>query len=678
MMLRRSLLLASCLIACNSLDEPGPKGESAVIVPVDARAVVEPLQAPPPISGGTLAVTPDGRNAVVADPDRNRVSVVGLDAFDVHQIALEPGDEPGRVLAADGGRAYVALRRGGAVAVIDVSSGTLLQRVPVCAAPRGLALQAASSLLHVACAEGRLVSLRVTSGMLQTQPERDLQLETDLRDVVVQGDELWVSTFKRAEVLRLDASGTLQARTPAGKFMHFILEPRPEGGDSALAPPVSAELNAEMQPHLAFRTLSDANGGVFMLHQGSTTQTVKIDAASTQPSTSGSPYGGGGLSCSGIVGPALTRVDAKGKAFTVPVESGVLSVDMALINSARELAVIQAGSSDPDAPRPRVVFDADSDDAFPTTAFASAPGVALSSMITVPAGLEARLLNAKRSQLTVFSTTWGADARRCQNGRALMINGQATAVVARKRAEGQSDQLVVQSREPALLSLVTEDAMRGPSHVVIDLGGDSVMDTGHEIFHRDAGAGVACASCHPEGAEDGHVWSFNTVGLRRTQALHVGLEGTAPFHWNGEERDLSVLMEHVFVGRMGGVHQNPERQKALEHWLYTLQPPAAAQPRDMEAVERGGALFASADVGCRNCHSGAKLTDNQTVDVGTGAKLQVPSLRAVAYRAPFMHTGCAQTLRDRFNPACGGAAHGNVSRLSSDQIDDLVAYLQTL
>ena len=96
------------------------------------------------------------------------------------------------------------------------------------------------------------------------------------------------------------------------------------------------------------------------------------------------------------------------------------------------------------------------------------------------------------------------------------------------------------------------------------------------------------------------------------------------------------------------------------------------------AVQRGERLFASQEVGCRRCHAGDKLTDNRSVDVGTGAVLQVPSLRALAYRAPFMHNGCAATLRDRFQPGCGGARHGDVSGLSDQQVDDLVAYLQTL
>jgi hypothetical protein len=43
-----------------------------------------------------------------------------------------------------------------------------------------------------------------------------------------------------------------------------------------------------------------------------------------------------------------------------------------------------------------------------------------------------------------------------------------------------------------------------------------------------------------------------------------------------------------------------------------------------------------------------------------------------------MHDGCATTLRDRFNPACGGDRHGITANLSPTQIDDLIAYLDSL
>jgi cytochrome c553 len=255
--------------------------------------------------------------------------------------------------------------------------------------------------------------------------------------------------------------------------------------------------------------------------------------------------------------------------------------------------------------------------------------------------------------------------------QAVEVPGQATAV-----AYTTTGTLVVQSREPALLTIVSPGAQAR----VVELGGDSVRDTGHELFHRDSGGGIACASCHAEGAEDGHTWNFKGQGVRRTQALHVGLAGTAPFHWAGDESDLTALMEDVFVGRMGGVHQSDVRVGSLAKYLFALKPPAASRDLTDPAAMRGKALFESAATGCTNCHAGAKLTDNKNYDVGTsrGELLQVPSLRGIGYRAPFIHTGCATTLRDRFDPACGGAKHGNTANLNTTEVDDLVAFLQTL
>ena len=132
---------------------------------------------------------------------------------------------------------------------------------------------------------------------------------------------------------------------------------------------------------------------------------------------------------------------------------------------------------------------------------------------------------------------------------------------------------------------------------------------------------------------------------------------------------------------MGGLPLLDRNVAALERWIDAIPtvPVAAPQSADTVAsIERGRALFASPTVGCANCHSGSRYTNNATVDVGTGEALQVPSLSGLAARAPYMHSGCATTLRDRFNPSCGGDRHGDVSALVPAQLDDLVAYLRTL
>jgi hypothetical protein len=67
------------------------------------------------------------------------------------------------------------------------------------------------------------------------------------------------------------------------------------------------------------------------------------------------------------------------------------------------------------------------------------------------------------------------------------------------------------------------------------------------------------------------------------------------------------------------------------------------------------------------------------VRAGQDQLMQVPSLIGVGYRAPLMHDGCAATLLDRFTPECGGGDnHGRTSQLSANDLNDLIAYMQSL
>jgi mono/diheme cytochrome c family protein len=231
----------------------------------------------------------------------------------------------------------------------------------------------------------------------------------------------------------------------------------------------------------------------------------------------------------------------------------------------------------------------------------------------------------------------------------------------------------VQSRSPAGLRIY-------PSGETIPFAdAEDRSDGGHELFHAVTGALLSCVSCHPEGGDDSHVWNFATIGPRRTQSLRGGLLVTAPFHWDGDMKDLGDLMTQVFSGRMSGPPVDARQVSSIGRWLDARPPLPKSAPADDAAVARGQALFQDATVGCTSCHSGAHFSNNQNENVGTGKDFQVPSLIDVAWRAPYLHTGCAKTLRDRFNPACGGGDnHGKTSQLTSTELDDLVAYLESL
>ena len=56
----------------------------------------------------------------------------------------------------------------------------------------------------------------------------------------------------------------------------------------------------------------------------------------------------------------------------------------------------------------------------------------------------------------------------------------------------------------------------------------------------------------------------------------------------------------------------------------------------------------------------------------------MPSLRGLARSAPYLHDGSATTLKERLMRGQAGNKHGQTSTLSSQDIEDLVAYLNTL
>lgn len=629
--------------------QPGlpPPIESVVRIPTDTRPPAQAETPPPPITGGTLSVSADGLLAVAADPARDIVSVIELQPLALRgTVALRKGDEPGRVVIDPQGRyAYVGLRRGGEVVMVDLADASEHSRRAVCPTPRGMALDEDRGELWVACADGQLVRLPAERGEVVAR----MVVEPDLRDVMLRGDQVLVTRFKSAELLTLERDGTLVRRDRPARITGFNFAPRPDGSGD--------DFQVTMQPHVAWRSTLSADGSVVMLHQTSQEDMVDID---TDPTAGGAAYGGGGFDCGGIVETAVTVIMPDGRSFTASIAGAVMAVDVAYDAQQQRYAIAQAGPPDPDAPRPVVEFTDGAGGTLPGPIME--PQFDAGDLLTMSLHGDELLLARSQDEPA---------QRECHFSEHVGIDAQASAV-----AFTPDGRLLVQSREPARLTF-PEERMAG-----LLLSDTSIADTGHDLFHRNVGAGIACASCHAEGGDDGHIWNFSRIGMRRTQAVHVGLEGTEPFHWDGDMQDLETLMEHVMVGRMGGVHQAASRVEGLRHWMFSLTPPPPMVDVDDPAAVRGQELFASKEVGCSECHSGPALTNSKSYYVGTGEPghmLQVPSLHGIGYRTPFMHTGCAETLRDRFDPACGGGdQHGVTSHLQPNEVDDLVAFLRTL
>ncbi|HVE86312.1 MAG TPA: c-type cytochrome, partial [Myxococcales bacterium] len=202
--------------------------------------------------------------------------------------------------------------------------------------------------------------------------------------------------------------------------------------------------------------------------------------------------------------------------------------------------------------------------------------------------------------------------------------------------------------------------------------------------------GMACASCHLEGREDGHVWQFPD-GPRQTPSLAGRMTtATAPFHWNGQFSTLDAFLVETVQNRMGGSGADTQMGAQLAAFIDSIQPPEnvlkSVGPTDAQL--RGAQVFQKAE--CNSCHGGSALTDNTFHDVGTlvysglnpdtglDRGLNVPSLLGIARTGPYLHDGSASTLRSRIMASRFTDLHGKTSALSDFEIDDLVEYLKTL
>ncbi|MBA3545935.1 MAG: c-type cytochrome [Nannocystis sp.] len=541
--------------------------------PLDNTPPIEARVRPAPILGGTLTLTADDSLAIAADPDRDLVHIVDLDAHQVlHTIALAPGDQPQRVVLGSNGQAHVVLRGAGAIATIDPVAGTVTARHAVCLEPRGIAFHDADASLYVACAGGSLLHLTEAGEVLERR-----ELEPDLRDVVIVDGEVKVSLFRSAAIIGLDGSRL--------EIPHL-------DGDV---------------PHVAWRTWVTGAGDIAILHQMESTRPVPIDPEPDDLEDS-APYGGGGGFCQlGIVNAAITTI-AKGRITTTPLTDSNLTVDAAFSPDGRWMAMAVPGVI---RPEDRVEK---SDKRSSRNELDSFPAVNRPSVQVDP-----RPDGGVSCNPTDDATDYG----------------QVTAV-----AFAASGRLVMQSREPARI-MVMEEAPGGALETIA-LAGEPRFDTGHEIFHRATDSGLSCASCHPEGTDDGHIWDFKDLGPRRTQALDVGLVDTAPYHWDGDMPDFGVLMAEVLAHRMGGKRQSPARGDSFTRWMFEQQRPAAASDvADPTIVAAGEALFA--DYGCKKCHDGPALGGQRTERIA-GADKQVPTLRRISLHPPFMHDGRAPTL----------------------------------
>jgi hypothetical protein len=625
----------------SSSGNPGsPPQISATVEGTPLEGAAKSLAVPPPaISGGTLLMLNDGHTVVASDPDRDMIFVADVKSKTLlASIPTKPGAQPGRAVQDKEGNVHVVLRESGSVVSLKFGAWTLLAEQQVCPAPRGITFD--GSRVWVACAGGELV--QATSAA----DRKSFKLDKDLRDVVFANGQLLVTQFRLATVLTVSPeNGTILSRTeiPGSKSSRqqdFRMKP----GTSTPTPLRSAE------PTVAWRMRPLLRGGAVVMHQESSTSELGIEAGG---------YGGGVCKGGGVVAAAVTTVSADGSVTTSgQLSFATLPVDVDVSSDGKRVAMIFAGNN-----------------------ARTNPGMPVAVMDMQRLNAETchfpRIEPPTQAELTGSGGMGGMGGMGGTGGDELPAPDIVSADFSDKQpvavAFDGGGNVIVQSREPAVLTILGRN------------GGDIVLsklsreDSGERVFHMATTAGLACASCHPEGGDDGRVWNFQKIGSRRTQNLRGGIVNLAPFHWDGDMKDLGTLMTQVFNGRMQGPQVDGPHLKALANFMDKIKAVPASNVADTASAERGRLLFNDSKVGCATCHTGIMFTNNETVDVGTGKAFQVPTLKGLAERGPYMHTGCAKSLADRFKPECGGGdKHGVTSHLSPAQISDLSVFLETL
>jgi len=214
-------------------------------------------------------------------------------------------------------------------------------------------------------------------------------------------------------------------------------------------------------------------------------------------------------------------------------------------------------------------------------------------------------------------------------------------------------------------------------------------ELGRRLFHTTSDArismdGRACASCHPDGRDDGLVWA-TPDGPRQTPTLAGRLAGTAPYGWNGAR---STVKQHVTntLKRLGGTGLDAASMNALVAYCMKMQ----AAPHATLAfavsdplVAEGREIFESSSTACASCHmSDGTFTDGNRHDVRSRSasdprrSFDTPSLRFVGGTGPYFHDGRYPTLRALLLASDGKMGH--TAQLSPHELEALEAYLKTL
>lgn len=196
----------------------------------------------------------------------------------------------------------------------------------------------------------------------------------------------------------------------------------------------------------------------------------------------------------------------------------------------------------------------------------------------------------------------------------------------------------------------------------------------------------SCASCHPDGRADGLNWDLLNDGIgnpKNTKSMTLCFQ-TPPSMSLGERENAAMGVRSGLKFIQFAVR--PEQDAlAIDEYLKNLKPPASpflVNGKLGKAARRGRKLFETA--GCAACHPAPLYTDLRSYDIGMGEGMDqgkpcdTPTLLECWRTAPYFHDGRAYSMKEALSKFNQNDRHGQTSKLSDRELDDLVEFVLSL
>ncbi|MFQ6132766.1 MAG: beta-propeller fold lactonase family protein [Armatimonadota bacterium] len=313
--------------------------------------------------------------------------------------------------------------------------------------------------------------------------------------------------------------------------------------------------------------------------------------------------------------------------------------------------------------------------------------------------LRALLEGATDEELAAYANDLGVSAEFVIKRLPTRANPKGLAVTPDGRfvyvSERLADSIAVIATES--LEIVDRIDLGGPAEETILRRGERIFNSGAQTLYGQH----SCRSCHADGHMDALTYDFEPDGLARgivdNRTLR-GIEGTAPFKWNGGNRSTLVQcgprfarwltrMEPFAFDDLVALTAFMDSQRLSPNRYRGQDGLTEAQLRGKQLYERSvdkeGRPIPRRNR-CIGCHPGPLATDRRMADVGSGAAtdkdmaFDAPSLKNIYDTAPYLHDGRAQTLEEIWTLYNPYDTHGVTNDMSKQELNDLIEYLKTL